>query len=68
VHDNGAPLVVTGGVAIGTGLIGARVRAALSAAFGEPLRFVTDGVRGAAALALRRLPGVDPAAADQLIG
>jgi glucosamine kinase len=68
VRAGPGPLVVTGGVAAGSGLIGTAVRAALAAEFGAPPRTVADGgVRGAAALAVRRLPGVPTAVADQLV-
>jgi N-acetylglucosamine kinase-like BadF-type ATPase len=65
-HDGGT-LVVTGAVATGTGLLGVRIRAALESALGTVPVIVHDASVGAAALALRALPEVDAAVADQLV-
>jgi N-acetylglucosamine kinase-like BadF-type ATPase len=67
VRSDADALVITGGVASGDGLLGIRLRAALEATFGVLPRVVHDGVRGAAALALRRLPGIADGVADQLV-
>jgi glucosamine kinase len=62
-----APFVVTGGVATGAGALARTLRAALESRFAVSPRFVPDGRLGAAALALRQLPGVDPAAVARLV-
>ena len=64
---DGGPLVVTGAVATGTGLLGTSVREALSATLGAVPLIVHDASVGAAALALRALPEVDTAVADRLV-
>ena len=65
-HRGGA-LVVTGAVATGAGLLGTRVRDALESALGIAPVVVLDASIGAAALALRALPEIEPSVADQLV-
>jgi N-acetylglucosamine kinase-like BadF-type ATPase len=64
---DGGTLVVTGAVAIGSGLLGTRIRDALASILGIAPVVVHDATVGAAALALRALPEVDPAVADRLV-
>lgn len=62
-----APLVVTGGVATGSGPLATSLRTDLESRFAVSPRIVADGRLGAAALALRHLPGADPEAAARLV-
>ncbi len=64
--DDG-PLVVTGAVATGAGLLGSGLRAALADALGTVPVIVREASVGAAALALRALPEVDADVADGLV-